>query len=103
WLNPAAFVAPGVGTLGSFGRNALQGPGMFLLDMAVSRTFPLHEKKSIQFRGEAFNLPNHLNLSNPVATLNSGAFGKIQSDISGTSGLSSGDPRIMQFALKYVF
>jgi hypothetical protein len=35
--------------------------------------------------------------------LNSGAFGKIQSDISGTSGLSAGDQRIMQFALKYVF
>ncbi len=34
---------------------------------------------------------------------NTGAFGKIQSDISGTSGLSAGDPRILQFALKFVF
>jgi hypothetical protein len=103
WLNPAAFINPAQGTLGSLGRNALQGPGMFQLDMAISRTFPLGEKRSIQLRGEAFNLPNHVILSNPVATLNSGAFGKIQSDISGTSGLSAGDQRIMQFALKYVF
>jgi hypothetical protein len=38
-----------------------------------------------------------------VSTLNSGAFGQIQSDISGTSGLSAGDPRIIQLALKFVF
>jgi hypothetical protein len=39
----------------------------------------------------------------PVATLNSGNFGQITSDISGTQGLSAGDPRIVQLALKYVF
>jgi len=54
-------------------------------------------------RAEAFNLPNHLNPSVPVAALNSGSFGKIQSDISGTSGLSAGDPRIVQLALKFIF
>jgi len=103
WLNPAAFAVPATGSLGTLSRNALQGPGMFQLDMAVSRTFPAGEGKSIQLRGEAFDLPNHLNLSNPVLALNSGVFGKIQSDISGTSGLSMGDPRIMQFAIKYIF
>lgn len=104
WLNPAAFVLPAPGTLGTLGRNALQGPRMFQLDVAVSRTFSLGERKSVQLRGEAFNLANHLNLSNPVTALNNtAAFGKIQSDISGTSGLSAGDPRIMQFALKFVF
>jgi hypothetical protein len=49
WLNPAAFARPSAGTLGSLGRNALQGPGMFQLDLAVSRTFPLGEGKSLQF------------------------------------------------------
>jgi hypothetical protein len=44
-----------------------------------------------------------LNPGIPVAAINQGAFGKIQNDISGTSGLSSGDPRILQFALKFVF
>src|SRR5262249_41089237 len=92
WLNPAAFAKPALGELGTLGRNTLVGPGMFQLDLAVSRTFPLGEGRSIQLRGEAFNLPNYVNLSNPVASLNSGAFGKIQSDISGTSGLSNGDP-----------
>ena len=84
---------------------------MFQLDMAVTRTFQVGEGKSLQLRAEAFNLPNHMNPNNPgvcsdtcVNALNSaGTFGKIQSDISGTSGLSAGDPRILQFALKFVF
>ena len=76
---------------------------MIQLDLSISRTFPIAEGKSVQLRGEAFNLPNHLNPGLPIAAVNQGTFGKIQSDISGTSGLSSGDPRIIQFALKYVF
>ena len=104
WLNPAAFAAPAQGTYGNLRIMNMLGPGVFQLDLALSRTFPIAEGKSLQLRAEAFNLPNHLNPNTPVNTLNStGVFGKIQSDISGTSGLTTGDPRIMQFALKYIF
>jgi hypothetical protein len=104
WLNPAAFAAPAPGTYGNLGQNNLVGPAMFQLDMAVSRTFTIGEKKTVQLRGEAFNLPNRLNAANPVSVLSTGgSFGKIQSDVSGTSGLSAGDQRILQFALKLVF
>jgi Carboxypeptidase regulatory-like domain/TonB dependent receptor-like, beta-barrel len=103
WLNPKAFAVPPLGTPGNVGRNTVQAPGMIQLDLSISRTFPITEGKSIQLRGEAFNLPNHLNPGLPTGALNQGTFGKIQNDISGTSGLSSGDPRILQFALKYVF
>jgi hypothetical protein len=33
--------------------------------MALSRTFPLGEKRTIQLRADAFNLPNHLNAFTP--------------------------------------
>jgi hypothetical protein len=104
WLNPAAFAAPAAGTYGNVALQSVRGPGMFQLDMALSRTFPIAEGKAMQLRAESFNLPNHMNPGPPNLTLNSsGSFGKIQSDISGTSGLSDGDPRIMQFALKFIF
>jgi hypothetical protein len=48
----------------------------------------------VEFRAEAFNLPNHLNPNNPVAAINNQNFGKI---------LSARDPRIIQLALKVVF
>jgi len=103
WLNREAFEAPAPGTLGNLGRNSVVGPSSIQMDLALSRTFSIREGQTVQLRAEAFNLPNHLNPSNPVSALNSGSFGKIQSDISGTSGLSPGNQRIMQFALKYVF
>ena len=103
WLTPSAFALPAPGTVGNLGNNNILGPGIFQFDMAVSRMFPIREKQTIQLRAEAFNLPNHMNPGIPVTTTNSGAFGQIQSDISGTSGLTAGDPRIIQFALKFVF
>ena len=48
----------------------------------------------MQFRWEVFNVVNHVNFNAPVSSLNSGTFGQI---------LTAGDPRIMQFALKFTF
>ena len=71
--------------------------------------FQIREKKTLQVRADAFNLPNTLNpavpgTGNPIVTAtNSGTYNQIQNDISGTSGLAAGDYRIIQFALKLVF
>ena len=46
WGNPAAFVNPAVGTLGTLSLNSLKGPGIFQFDMALSRTFVIREKKN---------------------------------------------------------
>ncbi|PYS32535.1 MAG: hypothetical protein DMG14_34285, partial [Acidobacteria bacterium] len=70
------------------------GPGQIDINMAITRKFQLRESQSVEFRAEAFNLPNHLNPNNPVAAVNNQNFGKI---------LTSRDPRIIQLALKYVF
>jgi len=103
WLNPSAFSLPALGTYGNLGNTNVQGPGMFQLNVALSRSFRLGEKRSIQVRADAFNLPNHLNPSNPVNNLSSSTFGQILSDVSGNNGLDAGDPRIIQLAMKLVF
>ena len=107
----AAFATPALGTLGDLSIGSMKGPGVFQLDLAMSRTFPIRERQSIQLRAEAFNLPNHVNPAVPGANaanatanaLNAGNFGQSTSDISGTSGLANGDYRIVQFVLKYFF
>ncbi len=103
FLNPAAFALPGLGTYGNLGQNNVAGPGMFQLNLALSRNFRIAEGKTLQIRGESFNLPNHLNPGNPVSNLSSSTFGQILSDVSGNNGLDAGDPRIIQLAMKFVF
>jgi hypothetical protein len=103
WLNRNAFGLPALGSYGTLGYNNFKGPGAIQLNLGLTRTFRLWESHTVQLRGEAFNLPNHLNAATPVATLNSSNFGQITSDVSGNNGVSPGNQRIIQLALKYVF
>jgi hypothetical protein len=94
WMRLGAFASPAPGTLGNFGHDNVVGPGYFDVDLALSRRFAIREKQNIEIRGEAFNIQNKANFLNPTATMNSSNFGKILTDVT---------PRIMQFAVKYVF
>ena len=94
FLNRAAFAQPAAGTRGNMGIHSLRGPGYWGLDLALARVFPVTETQRLEFRAEAFNLTNSLRRNNPVGNFNSNVFGVID---------TAKDPRIMQFALKYVF
>lgn len=95
WLSSATFSTPTLGTVGNLGSANIQGPGAFQFDMSLVRSFAVGERRRVEARAEAFNLLNHYRPGNPAASTSSLAtFGQI------TAG---GDPRIMQFALKYVF
>src|SRR5579871_6807768 len=96
WFNQSCYVANGPGQLGNSGRNSIRGPQAIYMNVALSRTFTIHEKQHIEVRAEAFNLPNFVNyLNNGInVTLTSSLFGKLT---------PADDPRILQFALKYVF
>jgi hypothetical protein len=77
WFNPAAFATPPAYTFGDTGRNAIYGPGLQSLDLAVQRAFHLTEKANFQFRGEFFNALNHTNLGTPNRYVNEPQFGTI--------------------------
>jgi len=94
WVSPAAFVANAPGTYGNAGYNSLIGPGFFDLDANLTKLFQIRERQRFELRFEFFNLLNHTNFANPGNNLRSATFGVIQ---------GAGDPRILQFALKYSF
>ena len=71
WLDRNAFGLPALGSYGTLGYNNFKGPGTIQLNLGLTRTFRLWESHTVQLRGEAFNLPNHLNAAVPVSTLNS--------------------------------
>jgi Carboxypeptidase regulatory-like domain len=80
WFNVGAFAVPAVGTDGSSGRNIIDGPGYRNIDLGIFRDVPLKGRSMFQFRIEATNVLNIVNLNNPGTTLNAPAtFGKIRS------------------------
>jgi hypothetical protein len=84
------------GRLGNCGRNTLTGPDYINFDMGLARTFDYFgEGRRLELRWEMFNM------------FNTPQFGLPQNDISNSSAgrisTLAGDPRVMQFALKFVF
>jgi hypothetical protein len=94
YLNRAAFAQPANGTLGNVPYNYAVGPAVWQVNMAISR-FVSFGKRRMELRLESFNLLNHFNWGDPVVNFNSSTFGKITTQ--------AGDPRIMQFGIKYDF
>jgi len=77
WFNPAAFSAPAAFTYGDAGRNSVYGPPLQTLDFALGRVFRISEKMNFQFRAEAFNALNKVNLGTPNRYVNEPQFGTI--------------------------
>ncbi len=100
WFNTSAFQKLEPDPQGRFqvfgdeGRNAVVGPGYVNWDFSAFKNIRLTESKTIQFRGELFNLLNHTNFRLPVSDIESATFGQVQSDVS---------PRVIQVALKLLF
>jgi len=95
YFNTASFAQPALGKFGTVRRNTIVGPGFVQNDISVMKKFPLpHELGAFQFRADIFNLMNWTNLGQPDTTMTSPSFGQIN---------SAGDPRIVQFALRYDF
>lgn len=95
FFNTSAFVANRPGMYGTAGRNLFSGPASNSTNLALTKSFPISERLGrVQFRSEFFNAFNQVNFGKPEARLNNRNFGRI---------LTAGEPRIIQFALRYQF
>jgi outer membrane receptor protein involved in Fe transport len=97
WFNPNDFQDPPLGQFNNgTQRTICCGPGLDDWDFSIHKKISLSETRYFQFRAEIFNLFNHTNFSNPDGGFSDGptSFGRIT---------SAGDPRLLQFALKYFF
>src|SRR5205807_10448638 len=86
---------PQVGQFGTAGRNSLYGPRFFNTDMSLFKNFVITERVRGQFRFEAFNFFNHVNLGTPSNCVDCSDGGKITS--------TAAPLRQLQIGLKFGF
>jgi hypothetical protein len=97
WFNLAAFTANPIGTYGDSPRGYLTGPGFWNADLAFSRLVRVGSTRTLELRVEAFNVFDHVNWANPTFEVGSTSL------TNGRVTNTNGDPRIMQFAVKFGF
>ena len=115
YLDPNAFTiapeapngsGPGDTDFGNSGVGIVRGPGQHNVDMAVERIFPVTESSSFRFRAEFFNLTNTPQFALPNNNVNfiTTPTGPANQDPSfGLIASTVANPRIIQFAVKYLF
>ncbi len=94
WFDVSAFAVAPQFTIGNASRNPVRGPGYRNFDLAIIKRTNLTETTNLEFRTEIFNLTNTPPLGSPNVVLGSTGFGSIT---------SAGDPRVIQFGLKFNF
>ena len=115
YLDPNAFTiapeapsasGPGDTDFGNSGVGIVRGPGQHNIDMAIERIFPVTESSSFRFRAEFFNLTNTPQFANPNNSLDivQGPSGPVNLNPSfGAITSTAANPRIIQFAMKFLF
>jgi len=103
WFNIYAFGRPATGTFGNLGRNTLRRPGINKWDLAIFKTFRMQEGKTLQFRAEAFNMPNHPSFGAPATSLTTTSTGVTPTANNFGVITSTRDARVMQIALRLSF
>ena len=94
------YTTPALGTLGNSGTRTVAGPGHFDFNMALVRAFRLKESQRVEFRWEVYNVTNSFR---PILPATIGSMTEITNRATFGQLRTSDDPRIMQFALKYLF
>ena len=102
WFNTAAFKVPAPGTWGNAGRNVVRAPGLFQIDLGLQKRFVIAGARNFEFRAEAFNVLNRINLGAPGTTVTSPAtYGRITGPLNSAYG--TGTARQMQFMFRFNF
>ena len=96
WLNAAAFAAAPQSRWGTSGAGNVQGPGLALFNLSVTKFFYVKRdgRASFRFRADFVNAFNHPNFQQPSTNLSSSGFGTVT---------SAYPARNIQFGLKFTF
>ncbi len=69
WFDTSCFGVPPSGRFGNSGMNILEGPGMYVHNLTLSKEFRITERWRFDFMAMAGNLMNHPNFLNPASNI----------------------------------
>ncbi len=95
WFTSDNINDPAPGTFGNMPHSLCCGPALSNTDIALLKHTPIGERWSSEFRAEFFNAWNHTQFANPDGNFSDFTFGEILK--------TREDPRVIQFALKFLF
>jgi outer membrane receptor protein involved in Fe transport len=114
----SVLIPPAAGTFGTMGRNIFRDPGLFNMDLSVTKQWKFQERLTAQFRAEFFNILNHPNFANPYGASSGFGLGAYADpsqtaifgcgcatpdQAAGNPVLGSGGNRAIQLGLKLLF
>jgi hypothetical protein len=96
WFNPAAFTAAPQGRWGTAGAGDVEGPGMQIYNLSVTKFFAIRPegKMNLRLRADFLNAFNNVNYQSPATTVTTSGFGTIS---------AAYPPRNIQLGLKLTF
>ena len=96
YFNTNNFADPALGQFGNSSRTICCGPPISNTDISILKRTRINERWDTEFRAEFFNAWNHAQFVNPDGNF---------SDLGSTFGVvtNTRDPRVIQFALKFLF
>ncbi len=100
WFDASAYAVPAAGVYGNAGRNTLRAPGVKIVDFSIFKNlqFGLY---ALQFRIEAFNVFNWVNLGLPDASVFNA--GGVPNPTAGRINNTSTPARQIQLGIKFIF
>ncbi len=100
WFDPSVFSVPAAGVFGNAGRNSIRAPGLKVADVSVFKNFQMGRYMA-QFRLEAFNAFNWVNLGLPDNTIFNA--GGVRNPTAGEINTTSTAARQIQLGVKFLF
>jgi hypothetical protein len=94
WFNVSAFSVPSY-SYGNFGRNVLRSASVYDADLSFTKSIPIRENWSLQFRSELFNIFNIQNYDAPGTLIGDPGAGRVTDTVT--------RPRQIQFGLRLAF
>ena len=103
WFDASAFTIPVAGSYGNSGVNILEGPGLNVQNLALSKHFRITERINFSLQGMASNLLNHPNFTSPPSNISvPGQVGVIGSQ-SGFFSVEKSGPRMIELRVRVDF